>query len=266
MHAKLSCYINVYSCTVEENRSKPVTEAIRKVGERLAGGFMSDVDIDIGGGIALVGASILALPFALAGLVIVLPALIPLGIFASFTKLQDYKEEREYLKSKALYMEKWTTAHVKKLFTPENVNALVFESYFKYFENQILEICDKKIPAIIESDEDHIQNILRDNRAAREILQDFQPLQRSLDNVSGKLRIFFMRHLDKDRNYTILDSFTIGKEIVVGKTFTVYRVVLHPHDVTDTEDTSKAAKRSNKSDLFESLNEVECLRYVINIK
>jgi len=260
-------FLYVNFCSFEEQRPKTISGAKRLLAGTLARAPQLDSeDFDIGSGLILFGSTIIALPFALAGLVLALPALIPAGIIASFDRYVEYKQKKEYSKNKASAMAEWTKQHIQVLFTPENIRALVFDSYFKYFENQIHAICDKKIPAIIESDELQVQLIRSDNRTATEILQEFQPLQRSIDNGFDQLRIFRMRHLDNGYNPISFDALTMDREIAVGTLFTVYRIVLHPHDVAETEDTSQAAMRSNvESELFNSLNEVECLRYVIKL-
>jgi len=257
-----------FFCSFAGNRPKAITGAKRLLGGKLAAAsLLGSDDFGIGSALVFAGASIIALPFALAGLVLALPALIPVGIMASLDSYREYQQTKKYVKNKASCMAEWTKKQIEGLFTPENINALVFESYFKYFENQIHEICDKKIPSKIASDELQIQIIRSDNRTATEILQDFQPLQRSLDNAFGLLRIFLMRHLDNDYNLISFDSLTMDREIAVGTHFAVCRVAFHPHGVAETKYTSKTTMRSNvESKLINSLNEVECLRYVFNIK
>jgi len=276
MHSGPSCcifgkikhvFLYVNSCSIEEKRPNTITGAKRLLAGTLARASQLDSDdFDIESILILAGSSFIALPFVLAGLVLVLPTLIPSGIIASFDRYVEYIQKQEYAKNKASAMAELTKKHIQGLFTPENIRALVFDSYFKYFENQIHAICDKKIPAIIESDELQVQLIRSDNRTTAEILQDFQPLQSSIDNAFDQLRIFRMRHLDNGFNPISFDALSMDREIAVGTHFTVYRILLHPHEVAETEDTSQAAMRSNvESELFNSLNEVECLRYVMKL-
>ena len=176
-------------------------------------------------------------------------------------KFHEVRDQNRYNKNKAKLMAKWAECHLNELLTDENINNYIFMTYFKFLQDQICDICDKKIPAIIESDRLMVQMIMSDRRTAKDILQDFQPMQISLDYICIQLCLYEMQYYDKELNVVSLESVTLIREIGTGQFSTEYRVTMQQKDVPQREATLKVMKHSNEeSETLDSLKEVECLR------
>ena len=231
------------------------------------GGVRDSLDEDSMGtaGSVVFGVSaVVAVPFGAVAALLALPAVLSSVISDKFT---ERNRKKKYMKQKAQFMMKWTDEHLNNIRANETmIYDYILESYFKVFENQISEICDKKIPAIIASDSIQVQKIHSDHRTAKDILQDYQLIQLRLDTIFGKLRLYGLRYFDDSFNFLSIDSITMDTDIEIGQFSTVYRVSLHQQD-DPRKAMLKVMGHSNRgSELFNSLNEVDCLRYGNNHK
>jgi len=218
----------------------------------------NDSKLGLGSKILFGVSATLAIPIAAAAGLALLPISVPAMI--AF-RVQEVQDQKKYNKQKTKIMAKWTESHLKELLTNENINNYIFMTYFKYLEKQICEICDKRIPAIIESDRMMLQNIQSDQRTSKDIFQDLQPMQLSLGYICNQLCLYDMHYFDEEFNFVNLESVILNSEIGTGQFSTAYRVTLQHKDAPLKEATLKVMKHSNdESEAHDSLNEVVCLR------
>ena len=167
--------------------------------------------------------------------------------------------KKEYERNKVKFMREWTEEFVETELTEDNIHTVIFESYFKFFENQICDLCDKTIPRIIGADRNQIQRIRDDRRTTSEILKEFLPIQKTLLGITGKTRLYSLRHYDVD--LVDVDLIKFEREIGVGNFSTVYKGTLRKPNVAETEVAIKVLKQAmSGGELYTQLYEVECLR------
>jgi len=206
--------------------------------------------------IILVVSAPLWVPIVTAASLLFLPIGVAMLIRESF---RDNSTKKEYERNKVKFMREWTEEFIKTDLTEDNIHKIIFEAYFKFFEDQICELCDKTIPRIIEADRHQIQRIRDDRRTATEILREFHPIQKTLKDITGKTRLYSLRHYDVD--LVDVNSITLEREIGVGNFSTVYKAALRKPDVAQTEVAIKVLKQAMKGgELYTQLYEVECLR------
>ena len=231
------------------------------------GGVRDSLDEDsmgTAGSIVFGVSAVVAVPFGAAAALLALPAFLSSVINEKFTEKNKIKK---YMKHKAQFMAKWTEEHLGNIRSNETmIYDYIFESYFKVLENHISEICDKKIPAIIASDSIQVQKIHSDRRTAKDILQDYQLIQLRLDTIFSKLHLYGLRYFEDNFNFLSIDSITMDGDIELWQFSTVYRVSLHQQDIPRRAMLKVMGHSNRESELFNSLNEVDCLRYGNNHK
>ncbi|WAR24583.1 STY8-like protein [Mya arenaria] len=186
---------------------------------------------------------------------------LPVGVGMLIRESIKVKSQRvAYEADKAGSMRKWTELIMSAMFTRENIKEFIFETYFNMFEMKINELCDKKIPDLIAADREQVRNIQKDRRTAKEILDDFKPVQEKLMTILGHLRLYELRHVATD----VIDVTQLRREREAGSGnfSTVYKARLElPGEGGSHVVALKVLKRRlDGEEMYTQLTEVESLR------
>ncbi|XP_052776478.1 dual serine/threonine and tyrosine protein kinase-like isoform X1 [Mya arenaria] len=186
---------------------------------------------------------------------------LPVGVGMLIRESIKVKSQRvAYEADKAGSMRKWTELIMSAMFTRENIKEFIFETYFNMFEMKINELCDKKIPDLIAADREQVRNIQKDRRTAKEILDDFKPVQEKLMTILGHLRLYELRHVATD----VIDVTQLRREREAGSGnfSTVYKARLElPGEGGSRVVALKVLKRRlDGEEMYTQLTEVESLR------
>ncbi|KAH3734353.1 hypothetical protein DPMN_040792 [Dreissena polymorpha] len=170
--------------------------------------------------------------------------------------VQAKQQRTEYMKDKAKYMTIWTEQVIEDFFKESVIDKFISETYMSLFERKIKDLCEETIPAQIKADIQQVEQIQRDRRSSKTITREFKPIQLTLQDIIGQLKLYGLKFVTKD----LIDVAHIRRIREIGKgSFSTVYSALYPATGNGREVALKILTL-RFADLYSQLTELECLR------
>ncbi|XP_052238743.1 dual serine/threonine and tyrosine protein kinase-like isoform X3 [Dreissena polymorpha] len=182
---------------------------------------------------------------------------LPVGVGMLIKQTVQAKQQRtEYMKDKAKYMTIWTEQVIEDFFKESVIDKFISETYMSLFESKIKDLCEETIPAQIKADIQQVEQIQRDRRSSKTITREFKPIQLTLQDIIGQLKLYGLKFVTKD----LIDVAQIRRIREIGKgSFSTVYSALYPATGNGREVALKILTLRT-ADLYSQLTELECLR------
>ncbi|KAH3784565.1 hypothetical protein DPMN_162523 [Dreissena polymorpha] len=135
----------------------------------------------------------------------------------------------------------WTEQVIEDFFKEFVIDKFISETYMSLFERKIKDLCEETIPAQIKADIHQVEQIQRDRRSSKTIIREFKPIQITLQDIIGQLKLYGLKFATKD----LIDVAQIRRirDIGKGSFSTVYSALYF----------RKTKKNKNKLRLLETI-------------